>query len=235
MNDEINNLAEPPDAGRVDRATAARLAKLRALPVDTARLDERLRAQIGLPIEAASDAVPRMRINSFRRYGTVAAAILIVAVIGGALLTSSSGPALASAAQMAQVHEDMVAGRTSVMQVDSLEEAGRMLSRDWPQSPDLPGVPRNHVMACCMKSVRDKKMACVLLKAEGVPITMAVANAADMRIPASPSRMRGGFNYHIQSAGRLNMVMTERHGRWVCLIAELPVERMMDFADELRF
>ena len=165
----------------------------------------------------------------------MAAAILIVAVIGGALLTSSSGPALASAAQMAQVHEDMVAGRTAVMQVDSLEEAGRMLSRDWPQSPDLPGVPRNHVMACCMKSVRDKKMACVLLKAEGVLVTMAVANAADMRIPTSPSRARGGFNYHVQFAGRLNMVMTERHGRWVCLIAELPVERMMDFADELRF
>lgn len=235
MKDENIHPAEQPDESRLDRATAARLANLRTFPVDTTRLEQRLRAHIGPPAAVSSHSAPTRRIGSLRHYRAIAAAILIIAIIGGALLTSSGGPALASAAHMARVHEDMVAGRTAVMQVDTLEEAGRMLSRDWPQSPGLPGVPRNHVMACCMKSVHDKKMACVLLKAEGVPITMAVANAADMRIPTSPSRTRGGFNYHIQSAGRLNMVMTERHSRWVCLIAELPVDRLMDFADELRF
>jgi hypothetical protein len=31
------------------------------------------------------------------------------------------------------------------------------------------------------------------------------------------------------------MVMTERQGRWVCLIGELSAERLMDVVDQLRF
>ena len=41
-------------------------------------------------------------------------------------------------------------------------------------------------MACCMKSVHDKKVACVLLKDNGVPVTLSVANASDMELPATP-------------------------------------------------
>ena len=227
-----------PEGDRRDRATAARLARLRGLPVDVSRLEQRLRAEIGPPPAAASSAGDldlRLRVGWLRPYRAAAAALLVAAVIAAALLATSSGPALASAGQMARVHEDLVSGRTPVIQVDSIEAASRALAADWPQSPNLPGMPREHVMACCMKSVRDKRMACVLLKAEGVPVTMAVARAADMRLPASPTRTRGGVTYHVQSVGRLNMVMAERQGRWVCLIAELPVERLMDFADQLRF
>ena len=235
MNEEITNQTEDFDEDRLDQATAARLANLRTLPVDVSRLERRLRAEIGPPASASAENPGRLRIGWFTRYRAVAAALLIAVTVAGVLLTSSSGPALASASQMAQVHEDLVSGRTPVTQVDSIDAAGRALARDWSQSPGLPGIPHDHVMACCMTSVQNKKMACVLLKAEEVPITMAVANAADMRLPTSPTRVRGWVTYHLQTSGRLNMVMTERNGRWVCLIAELPVERLMDFGEQLRF
>ena len=51
-------------------------------------------------------------------------------------------------------------------------------------------------MACCMKSVKNKKVACVLLKSEDVAVTMTVANAADMKLPRSPTVTRGGVTYH---------------------------------------
>lgn len=221
---------------RLDRATAARLAKLRSLPVDVSRLEKRLRAEGGPP-PAADTAGPARRpwLGWLRPYRAVAALLLAAVTVAAVLLTTSGGPALASPAQMAQVHEDLVAGHTPVTRVDSIEEASRALSREWSQTAGLPGVPEAHVMACCMKAVHDKRMACVLLKAEGVPVTMAVASAADMRLPTSPTWARGGVIYHVQSAGRLNMVMTDRQGRWVCLIAELPVERLMDLANQLRF
>jgi hypothetical protein len=168
-----------------------------------------------------------------------AAALLAGVAVAAVMLLASAGPALASAQQMADFHRDLVSGRTAVVQVDSIEQAAKELERQWPQSPGLPGMagmPGDHVMACCMKSVKDKKVACVLMKREGVPVTVAVARADDMRLPASsPTKARGGVTYHVQSVGHLNMAMTEKSGRWVCLIGELPAERLMDLAEQFRF
>jgi hypothetical protein len=95
--------------------------------------------------------------------------------------------------------------------------------------------PQAHVMACCIKSVQNKRVACVLLKSDGVPVTMAVADAKDVRSPKSLVVVHSGTRYHVQSSGSLNMVMSEREGRWVCLIAELPAERLMGLAAHLEF
>jgi len=91
------------------------------------------------------------------------------------------------------------------------------------------------VMACCMRSVKNKKVVCVLMEDSAGPVSMTVANASDMQAPASPTVTRGGVSYHVQSVGPLNMVMTERNGRWICLIAKLPAERLMDLAASLEF
>ncbi len=234
MNEERNDHSTDR-ATDADRAVSARLARLRTMPVDTSRLERRLRAEIGDVGQTATPAASRLRIGWSRFTKLAAAAVVLLAALVGVLVLTSGGPALASATQMAQVHENIVSGRTPVMQVDSIEEAGRMLASQWPQSPNLPGVPEQHVMACCMQSVKSTKMACVLLKKEGVPVTMAVARSADMRLPSSPTRTRAGVTYHVQSAGVLNMVMTERQDRWICLIGELSEERLMDLADQLKF
>ena len=39
-----------------------------------------------------------------------------------------------------------------------------------------------------------------------------------------------GVTYHVQSFNSLNMVMTERNGRWICLIGRVPTERLMELA-----
>ena len=90
-------------------------------------------------------------------------------------------------------------------------------------------------MACCMRTVKNKKVACVLLQGEGEPVSMTVAKASDVRIPDCPMVTRGGIDYHVQSTGSLNMVMTERDGRWVCLISKLPATRLMELASSLQF
>ena len=90
-------------------------------------------------------------------------------------------------------------------------------------------------MACCMKSVQNKRVACVLLKDRGVPVTMTVANAADMKRPPAPTVTRDGVTYRVQTVGKLYMVMTERNERWVCLIGEVPAEQLMELASKLQF
>lgn len=210
-----------------ESAVSSRLSKLRTMPIDTSRLDQMIRAQIPQP-------VPAHRIMWLRSARAIAASLLILGGITAAVLFSLSGGNVA-AADMAQVHREIVSGQVPVMQVQSIEEANRMLAEAAPGAPPLPQVPRQHVMACCMTSVHNKKMACVLLKDEGVPITMAVANASDMKLPHAPTTDRDGVSYRVQSSHGLNMVMTERNRRWLCLISEMPADRLMDVAAQLRF
>ena len=219
-----------------DQATAQRLRRLDALPVETGRLDQSLRKQI-----PAANAHPWRTWRSLR---AVAASLLVGMVLAGILLMSTlSGPVQASAMQMAKVHEDLVSGRAPVTQVDSIEAAGRALVAQWPQAPDLPSVPDDtdktllsaHVMACCMKSVKNKKMACVLIKKEGMPITMVVANSHDVTGQHGTKLLRGGVAYYFQTVGKLNMVMAERQGRWVCLMGQVSNEQLMDLAEHLQF
>ena len=227
MNSDPENYEE-----RLDDATALRLARLRTMPVDTTRLERSLRSRIPLPATEPR----RPWLLRFRPVRAAAASLLIIAsVVAAVLLTASSGPALASSAQMARMHEDIVSGRTPVVQVESIDAANKALAAQSPDCPAVPNMPKDHVMACCMKSVKGKRVACVLLKDENVRVSMMVANAADMRVPTSPTQVRDGVTYHVQSFERLNMVMAERDGRWVCLIGEVPAERLMGLATKLKF
>lgn len=214
----------------LDRAVSARLAKLRSLPVDLIDLDKALKAQIP-PVGRS-----RWRVLSLRPIRAIAASLVLISAIAAAImLSASSGPALAEAAQMAQVHQDIVSGKIPVMQVNTIDAANRMLNQQSPGAPSLPQLPDSHVMACCMKSVHNKKMACVLLKNEGIPVTLAVASAADMKLPAAPVQTRNGIDYRVQHVGDLSMVMTERNEKWLCLIGQLPAEQLMDMARQVQF
>lgn len=219
-------------AQKLDRLTAARLGKLSSMPVDTSRLDALLELQIP---RASSARIMRIADWLHPRQLAIAASILVVVLLGGLLLSTSSGPVMASTQDMAQFHEDMVSGRVPVMHVDSLRACNQALAAQWAQSPTIPNMPADHVMACCMHLVKNKKVACVLLQGEGEPVSMTVANAADVHIPDCPTVMRDGIEYHVQSTGSLNMVMTQRDDRWVCLIAKLPADRLMQLASSLQF
>jgi hypothetical protein len=215
---------------QLDAATAARLRKLASLPMDTSRLDAMVQSRIPQPKRSS-----RWRI--LRPMTAIAASLtLLIGIAAAVLLSTSGGEVLASPTQMVQLHRDIVANRIAVTKVGSIEEAGKVLSQQsGSQSPQLPDAPEAHVMACCMKSIKSKKMACVLLQSAGTPITMSVARSEDIKTPACPAIERNGASYHVHSADGLNMVMTERAGRWVCLMSELPQDQLIDLASRLRF
>ena len=221
---------EETDLTPLDQATARRLSRLGTMPVDTRTLDNRLVALL----PPRPRAVPTRR-TRFRPLRAVAALLLMAGVVGVLLYTFSSGPAQASVSDMARMHEDLVSGKTPVVRVDSIEAANRELTRQWPGSPVLPNVPQQHVMACCMKSVKNKRVACVLLKSRETPVTLTVANAADIKRPDTSGVEHGGVTYQVQSTGKLNMVTTRRNDRWICLIGELPADQLMELAAKLQF
>ncbi len=213
---------------RLDEATAQRLAKMRSLPVDTSRLDKSIQSSVPRP-------AGRLRLWQIRPLRAVAASAAILLMVGAILWSLSGGEVLASPETMARFHQDLLSGKVAAVQVDSIAEANRTLAAQWNATIEIPQVPAEHGMMCCMRTIKDKRVACVLLKNEGVPVTMAVARAMDMKLPGAQTITRNGMEYRLQSAGELNMVMTERAGRWICLIGKLPAERLMNIASAISF
>jgi hypothetical protein len=213
---------------RVDRAMSARLSRLSGMPVDTSRVAARLRAELP-PLPSSSQ---RQTFSWLRPLRAVAASFVVLALIGAILIGTASRPVLASAEQLAQVHNEMVAGHSS-SRVDSMDAARRAIAAEWPDAPAMPDVPKEHVMACCMKPVNDRKTACVLLKQDDVPVTMMVADADDVRMPESPTVVYGGVPYHVSASGATNMVMTKRDGRWVCLMGSVSRNGLIEMASKL--
>jgi hypothetical protein len=216
---------------RRDQATARRLAKLRALPVDTSALAKAVEAQVPRPAQKQR----RPAFLWIRPMRAVAASVLVVGLIAALIISSSGGPVLASAERMAQIHQDVFSGASHPTQVDSIGAANAILASKWPGAPALPEPPKDHVMSCCVHEVGRKKMACVSFQADGVLVSMAVADATEVRMPATETMTVAGVKYHVQSHEGINMVMTERNGRWVCLMGKLPTNRLVELASALRF
>jgi hypothetical protein len=207
-------------------AIGARLKKLGSLPVDTLGLERSLRGKLPPP--------PRGRKHrSWAMMIAVAASVLIVAAL--AVLFLQGREAQASPVLMARMYHDVVDGRVPTMRANSLAEANNAIAAFSGNFPTLPEPPSSHMMACCMRNVGNKKVACILLDNAGTPVTMVVANAADMKSPRSPTLVKEGVTYHVQTTGDLHMVMTERDNRWICLISPLSQERLMDVAQGLHF
>jgi hypothetical protein len=228
---------EPDDARgeRLDRAVADRLAKLRTMPVDVSALRRAVEA-------ATANAEPRAQRARFRLLKpfltpmrAAAASLLIGGLIAVLLVALSGRPVLASPDRMAELHQSLVSGDAHVRTVKSVAEANEFLATQNPGGPSVPGVPDEHVMACCIHAVGHKKVSCVSLVADGVPVSMAVADAADLKLPASETLTVDGVTYHVQSAQGVQMVMSARNGRWVCLMGKLPTERLVELAKSLRF
>jgi hypothetical protein len=214
----------------VEAALSRRLARLGESAVDTSKLDAALRAQLPAPLQVAQR-------RWLRPLSALAASILILLAVGFGLLQGGR-EVVAQPGELARMHADIVGGRVPVMKAESIDAANAAIAAMAGSFPRLPGAPTAHAMACCMKDIKNKRVACVLLEAEGVPVTMTVAAAADMASPKSATVKHGAGTYQVEKVDKLSMVMTERNGRWLCLMGEMGengADALMNLAEKLEF
>ena len=215
---------ESPDA--FDQALSQRLAQLSAMPVDTSRLDRALRAAI-------APAAPVRRRGIFRSFAAIAASLIFVILVGMAFLQNRS--AQAAPELMLQLHRDMVSGRIASMQVDSVDDVNRAFAAFGQAGVQMNAPPEMQLMACCLQDVGNKKVACILLKDQGTPVTLTVADLDAVRPPASPPIVHNGETFHMQTGADLNMITVDRGQHRICLIGPLPAEKLMALTDHLKF
>jgi len=232
------NQNEPDNAptDTLDRAVAQRLARLRTMPVELAALRKAVEAQVPRPTRADAPPAPRSALWFVRRpLRAAVACLLVLGAIGLAAVLSAGSPVLASADRLATLHAEMVAGGDHVTRVDSIDAANKALAADWSKSPGVPAVPHEQVMSCCVHQVGRKRVACVGMMADGAAVTIAVADAADVKLPPGcETRTVDGVTYHLQSSADVNMVMVNRAGRWICLMGKVPTDRLLQMAAEAR-
>ena len=77
-------------------------------------------------------------------------------------------------------------------------------------------------------------MAAVSLLSDGVPVTLVMADASEVRMSALFTIERNGEVFHVQTFDDFRMVMTEHSGRWICLMGTLPTERLVNLAEQIR-
>ena len=219
---------------RLDEATSRRLAKLGAVPFDTSELRAAVDAHIQTPAQG-SGRTRRLKLGWLSPMRAVAASLIVLGLIMALVISSSTGPVLASAERLAHIHEEVLAGTGHSSQVDSFDGAKAALAAKWPGGPAVPELPKDHVVSCCIHTMGRKRIACVSFTTDGVPVTMAVAEAANVKLRGSETLTVGNITYHVQSQEGINMVMTKRDGRWVCLMGKLPVSRLAELAGSLRF
>ena len=227
----MNTPESNPRRVRLDEATSGRLAKLRTAPVDTSQFLKAVEAQI--PRRQAQSRSLKLWLSPMR---AVAASLLVFGLIIALVIHSSGGPVLASAESLARIHDEVLHRAGShVTPVDSISAANAALAAKCPGLPPVPELAKSPVMSCCVHELGRKKIACVAIQVDSVPVSMAVADAADVKMPPCETVTIGGVAYHVQSHEGINMVMTERDGRWVCLMGKVPVNRLAELAITLRF
>lgn len=224
----MNPFEPDPKQVRLDRAVSNRLAKLRNVPVDLTALRRAVEARLPKRREG-------WKLRWLSPMRAAAASLLIVGTVVALVIASSSGPALASAERLGRIHEEVVSGVGHRTQVNSIEAANAALSAQHPGAPRIPDVPDDHVMSCCVHTIGRKKMSCVSVMADGVPLTLAVADAADIKLPECETQTVDGIVYHVQSSQGVNMAMSQRNGRWSCLMGKLPASRLIKIAKTLQF
>jgi hypothetical protein len=223
------NQHAPTPEDRLQIAVASRLRRLQGMSVDTSRLDVSMRHAL------TADSAPARRLTWLRPVRIAAGLLLLIGVLAVVLINVNGRVAMASPTELAQVHRMMAAGDGHAIPVDSLQEAERLLAERWGRAPGLPQVPEMDVMSCCLHQLGEHQVAAVGLQVDGVPLTLAASGPGDPQLMKGRRTTVSGTVFHLQSAENVNMVATERNGRWICLMGQLPFGRLIELATELRW
>lgn len=223
------------DSGRLDQATSARLERLAARPVDLTNLQSQLAATIVGDRENQNDRSPLASPWRawWRPLAGIAAAVLIALTVSLFVIETSSTPAMAGPATLAQIHFDVVNGLAPSLTVSSVEEANRLLAdqaNGVVPVPDLPGVMKS----CCLQQIDGATLTCALIEKDGLLITVAIADGAKLHSMHGKTLTRGNRTFIAHTANGINMVMFHHSDRWLCVMGEVEFEALADVAEKIR-
>ena len=217
------------DQDRLDNATSARLARLAARPVDTTRLQRRLKQAMAEEADAPSPTLAAVWQRWWRPVTSAAAMILIAASLGWFVLNGGTTPAMAAPTTLAQIHYDVINGLAPHLKVSSVQDANKLLADQANGVIPIPKLP-GHMKSCCLHQVEGATLTCALIDRDGQLITVAIADGAKLHSPHGKIMTRSGRQFIAHTANGINMVMAHEGDRWLCVMGEVDFEQLADVA-----
>ncbi len=215
---------------RVEDATRRRLAGLASLPVDTRRLEQRLKAAGVTP---GGPAYPfflgrRAAVGALAAMLTIA--LLIVLPRVGGLNTAAAAPI-----QLDRLHHDIVTGRLKIESSKTIDEVNRSIERQHREGPAAPGFEHAQVQSCCLIDAQGKLMSVAILDDGPSKVTLVVARAKDfghnMGVPVRVDQ-RLFFGHEIDG---VRMVMANQGDHWLCVMGQQTYQSLAQIASEIRY
>lgn len=220
----------PDQNQRLEQATRRRLAKLGSLPVDTRRLEQKLRAG-GVSRVGSSHRFFR----GWRKAVAATAAAAAVALMVLLPLIFGPGPVQASVIELGRLHMDIVAGRLNVQPVTTIEEANRLIHEQRRDAPSLPGMAGARIQSCCLTDVRGRLVAVAVLNGEASKVTLVVAEAPGFAHEMGTAVKVGDRTFWGHEVGGVRMVMFNTDDRWLCVMGDRTYEDLAKIAAATRF
>ena len=219
-----------PNAEHLDQATAQRLARLAGVPVDTSRLERRLRAALD------RERPGRDAIRFPRRWLPLSSAAAIVLLgLAGWVIFAGGEPAVAAPTDLVRIHQDLVSGAVHRSPVRDIDEANRQIAAQWAQAPVIPRPQSAAIKSCCLHRVQDVQVACVLMEYAGQPVTLVVAQGDELCSAEGDQIVRGGRTFIAHEQNGLQMVMSHHEGRWLCVMGKLAPAQLVELAAGIVF
>ncbi len=233
---------DPTQRDQLDAATARRLAKLAGHDPDISALKQKLDAalaQSDIKERYPTEPTRNTRSYPFHRYLkpiTSLAAVLALTLTALWLVNLNTPSATAAAIDLVQLHRDITAGRIAMVPVRSTEQANRWIASQQADAPALPkSINADAVRSCCLTDVQGRLVAVALIRHGQADVTLVVAEAPGFAVPMGKTYRIHDRTLHAHEIDGINMVMTSRDNRWLCVMGDLDQDSLADLAAQIEF
>ena len=238
-------MTEPEHHPVPESAVADRLGRLGRRPLDTHRLEQRLKAALAgdtadgvadapaVPSDTPSQAHPASRGPLRRESGcrsvwirpmmgcaaTLALAAGLLFAVAAYMPTASAAPL-----RLTELHRQAEAGAVALPTAASMHAVNQALREQRAGRRVLPAALQHAtVQSCCLVGVQGDLVGMAVLNGDAAgapPLSLVVARAADFAHPMGERFEVDGRSFFGHKLDGVPMVMANRGDRWLCVMGE---------------
>jgi len=215
---------------QLDEATRNRLSKLADMPVDMARLKQKMAGT--LPVRPA----PMQRAHAPRPTGWLRVAAVLALFIGiagasyFALFGVAPQTAVAQTMTVAQLHQYLIADQQSTYHAATLTQAQQLINQQLAGEQPLPTVEGTYVESCCLVDGDFPLRAAIVLDQPTGPITIIIAQGEGFAHPTQSIDSPASVKLQGHDHAGVPMVMRNVGDLWMCVMGEVDQSTLADIA-----
>lgn len=205
---------------QLDQATRERLGKLRAMPVDLSRLEQKLANQL-----PPRQQVRMAKVSPMRSWLRLAAMLALFAGVATASYIAFFGvgpqAAVAQTMTVAELHEHLLRDRSQTYLANSIEDAQALMDAQLAGQQPLPIVDGTRVESCCLVKGEFPLRAALVIDHPTGPVTIIIAQGEDFAHPMHPIDHPSGVQLQGHEHAGIPMVMRNKGDLWMCVMGEV--------------